>query len=73
LTENCVESVLQLEMQSIERPENCVLVSVLEPKREESGKLCEHGDGTCWFLKLQGGSLQAEELLGSEGGLCCVG
>jgi hypothetical protein len=51
LTENCVESVLELKM-----PENCVLVSVLEPKREESGKLREHGDELA-------GSLNCREVL----------
>jgi hypothetical protein len=34
LTENCIESKLQLEMQSTERPENCVLANMAELKRE---------------------------------------
>jgi hypothetical protein len=56
LTENCVESLLQLEMESTDRPENCVQVNMLEPKREESGKLHEHGDELA-------GSLNCSEVL----------
>jgi len=34
LTENCIESKLRVEMQSTERPENCVLANTVELTRE---------------------------------------
>jgi len=73
LNESCIESKLQLEMQSTKRLENCVLANMLEPTREGKWQAVWARWWTGQFLKMWGGSWLAEELWGSEGGLCCVG